>query len=159
VVGRWLSPGPRRRVVPGLYTLVGAALLPLVWYPGTIATATCFAVASAATAYQLGSQQAFLDAAPADRRGLAFGLFGTGPTIGQALGPVFAGALADVVGSGARMTVLATTVLASAVFLARLPSIPRPFPMVRRSPDRSPVNGRAPSELCRSVRCEPCTPA
>ncbi|HEY7761954.1 MAG TPA: MFS transporter, partial [Actinomycetota bacterium] len=41
VVGRWLSPGLRRRVVPWLYTLVGAALLPLVWYPGTIATATC----------------------------------------------------------------------------------------------------------------------
>jgi predicted MFS family arabinose efflux permease len=128
VVGRWLSPGLRRRVVPWLYTLVGAALLPLVWYPGTIATATCFAVASAATAYQLGSQQAFLDATPVDRRGLAFGLFGTGLMVGQGLGPVVAGALADVVGSGATMTVLGTTVLVSAVFLARLPPISPPAP-------------------------------
>ncbi|HET9311030.1 MAG TPA: MFS transporter [Actinomycetota bacterium] len=129
VVGRWLTPGLRRRIAPSLYTLLGAALLPLAWYPGTIATVTCFAIASAATAYQLGSQQAFLDAVPVDRRGLAFGLFGSGLMVGQGVGPVVAGALADVIGSGATMTVLGMTVLASALFLARLPRVrmsPRP---------------------------------
>jgi hypothetical protein len=48
--------------------------------------------------------------------------------VGQGLGPVAAGALADVVGSGATMTVLGTTVLVSAVFLARLPRIPHAAP-------------------------------
>ena len=122
VVGRWVSEAGRRRIVPVLFVLVGVPLVPLAWGPSTAATFALFALASAATAYQLGGQQAFLEAVPVDRRGLAFGLYGTGLMTGQGLGPVAAGSLADVVGAATTITVLGGLVLVAAVFLARLPS-------------------------------------
>jgi len=127
VVGRWLSAGQRQRAVPWLFGTVGIALLPLAWHPGMPFTAGCFAVASAATAYQLGGQQAFLDAVPEQRRGLAFGLFGTGLMTGQGLGPVLSGILADRFGAGLTITLLGGAVLIAAIPLARLPRLdPRP---------------------------------
>ena len=129
VVGRWFSPRARRAAVPWLFVLVGAALLPLAWNPTTLTTAVCFGVASAATAYQLGGQQAFLDAVPPAHRGLAFGLVGTGIMTGQGIGPVLAGVLTDMVGAATTITVLGAAVLLAAVFLARLPR-----PCGRRGP-------------------------
>ena len=122
VVGRWVSEATRRRLVPVLFVLVGVPLVPLAWGPTTPVTLALFALASAATAYQLGGQQAFLEAVPEDRRGLAFGLYGTGLMTGQGLGPVAAGGLADVVGAALTITVLGGLVLVAAPFLARLPS-------------------------------------
>src|SRR6185503_9150920 len=119
VVGRWLSASQRRRSVPWLFGAVGIALLPLAWHPSMSVTAGCFATASAATAYQLGGQQVFLDAVPEQRRGLAFGLFGTGLMTGQGLGPVLAGALADQVGAGQTITLLGVAVLIAGIPLAR----------------------------------------
>ncbi len=72
-------------------------------------------------AYQLGGQQAFLTAVPPARRGLAFGLFGTGLMGGQGLGPVLAGGLADVVGAGVTMSVLGVEVILAAARYGRLP--------------------------------------
>ncbi len=128
VVGRWVSPEGRRRSVPWLFVLVGLPLVPLAWGPSTPATLLLFAVASAATAYQLGGQQDFLDALPEDRRGLAFGLLGTGMMTGQGIGPVAAGGLADLVGAAVTITVLGSLVVVAAVFLARLPQRTRPQP-------------------------------
>jgi predicted MFS family arabinose efflux permease len=125
VVGRWLSPGQRYRAVPWLFSAVGVALLPLAWHPSVPFAAGCFAAASAATGYQLGSQQAFLDAVPVARRGLAFGLFGTGLMAGQGLGPVLAGILADRFGAGLTITLLGLAVLIAAIWLARLPCLDR----------------------------------
>jgi predicted MFS family arabinose efflux permease len=125
VVGRWLSPSQRRRVVPWLFGTVGIALLPLAWHPNMPLAAGCFAAASAATAYQLGGQQAFLDAVPEQRRGLAFGLFGTGLMTGQGLGPVLSGILADRFGAGLTITLLGGGVLIAAIPLARLPRLNR----------------------------------
>jgi hypothetical protein len=122
VVGRWVSEAARRRIVPVLFVLVGVPLVPLAWGPSTPVTLALFALASAATAYQLGGQQAFLEAVPEDRRGLAFGLYGTGLMTGQGLGPVAAGGLADLVGAATTITVLGGLVLVAAPFLARLPS-------------------------------------
>jgi MFS family permease len=121
VVGRWLSAAQRRRAVPWLFVLVGVGLLPVCAHPATPVAFCCFAVASAATAYQLGGQQAFLDAVPDRRRGLAFGLFGTGLMAGQGLGPVLSGSLADVIGASATVTALGVAVLITAPVLARLP--------------------------------------
>lgn len=123
LVGRCLSPAHRRRAVPGLFVLLGVALLPLAWHPTLAVSAGCFAVASAATAYQLGGQQAFLDVVPDARRGLAFGLFSTGLMTGQGLGPVLSGTLADLVGAGVTITVLGSSVLVAATVLARLPRL------------------------------------
>jgi predicted MFS family arabinose efflux permease len=125
VVGRCFSPSRRYRAVPWLFSVVGIALLPLAWHPGLLLTAGCFAAAAAATAYQLGGQQTFLDAVPEARRGLAFGLFGTGLMTGQGLGPVLSGALADQFGAGVTITLLGVAVLIAALPLARLPRAAR----------------------------------
>jgi MFS family permease len=78
-------------------------------------------VASAGTAYQLGGQHAFLGAVPDARRGLAFGLFGTGMMGAQGIGPVLGGWLAEGIGAGATMTLLGVAVLLVAPVLGRLP--------------------------------------
>ena len=138
VVGRWLSAARRRRAVPWLFVLVGIPLLPLAWGPSTAVTVALFTVAGAATAYQLGGQQDFLDAVPDARRGLAFGLYGTGMMTCQGVGPVVAGVLADVVGAAVTITALGATVLFAALFLARLPAQHGPV----ASPDPAPVAAR-----------------
>jgi predicted MFS family arabinose efflux permease len=122
-VGRCLSPARRRRAVPWLFVLLGVALLPLAWNPSMPVSAACFAVASAAMSYQLGGQQAFLDAVPDVRRGLAFGLFSTGLMTGQGIGPVLSGTLADLVGAGVTITALGSAVLVAATVLARRPRV------------------------------------
>jgi predicted MFS family arabinose efflux permease len=121
IVGRLLTEPQRRRAVPWLFTLVGFALLPVCAQPATPLAFCCFGLASAATAYQLGGQQAFLASVPDSRRGLAFGLFGTGLMAGQGLGPVLSGALADVIGAATTVTALGAAVLCAAPNLARLP--------------------------------------
>lgn len=126
VVGRWLSPALRRRSTPWLFALVGLSLLPLAWHPSLLVTGLCFAVASAATAYELGSQQAFVDSVPVARRGLAFGLFSTGLMGGQGVGPVLAGVLADVVGAGLTMSVLGVAIVLAAALVGRVPDTRRP---------------------------------
>jgi predicted MFS family arabinose efflux permease len=115
IVGRFLSARARRRATPWLYALVGAPLLPLILHPGLLGTGLCFTLASAGMAYQLGGQEAFLDAVPEDQRGLGFGLLGTGLMGGQGIGPVLAGSLADTVGAAATMTALGVAILLAAV--------------------------------------------
>jgi predicted MFS family arabinose efflux permease len=122
IVGRWLSQAQRRRAVPWLFPLVGIALAPIALHLATPAAFCCFALASAASAYQLGGQQAFLDAVPEARRGLAFGLFGTGMMAGQGVGPVVSGSVADIVGAGLTVTLLGVAIVCAAPFLARVPS-------------------------------------
>lgn len=122
VVGRWVPAAARRRAVPWLFVFVGVALLPLGVHPPVAVAAGCVAVASAATAYQLGGQQAFVDAVPDARRGLAFGLLGTGIQTGQGIGPVLSGTLADAAGAGVTISVLGAVVLLLAPRLARLPA-------------------------------------
>lgn len=121
LVGRWLPPAWRRRAVPWLLALVGLGLLPLAWHPPIAVAVACLAGASAGGAYQLGGQQAFLDAVPPGRHGLAFGLFGTGLMGAQGIGPVVAGAVADGVGAGVTITGLGVAVLCAGMFLGRLP--------------------------------------
>ena len=121
VVGR-LFPAPlQRRATGWLFALVGLPLLPLALHPPLWLTGLCFALASAGMAYQLGGQEAFLEAVPEERRGLAFGLFGTGLMGGQGLGPVVAGGVAAAVGAGMTMTVLGAATLLAAVRYGPLP--------------------------------------
>ena len=107
-----------------------AGLLPLAWHPPIAVATACLAAASAGSAYQLGGQQAFIAAVPADRQGLAFGLFGTGMMGFQGLGPVVAGAVADGVGAGVTITGLGVAILVATVFLGRVPDV-RPRPSAR----------------------------
>ena len=124
LVGRWLPPYWRRRSVPWLLALVGAGLLPLAWHPPVAVAVACLAAASAGTAYQLGGQHAFLAAVPADRHGLAFGLFSTGMMGLQGVGPVVAGAVADVIGAGVTVTALGVAILATTLVWGRVPLEP-----------------------------------
>ncbi|MHA3701574.1 MFS transporter [Jatrophihabitans sp. YIM 134969] len=121
LVGRWLPARWRRRSVPWLLALVGVGLLPLAWHPPVAVAVACLAAASAGSAYQLGGQQAFLAAVPAERQGLAFGLVSTGIMGVQGLGPVLAGAVADVVGAGVTITALGVGILVVTAVLGRLP--------------------------------------
>jgi predicted MFS family arabinose efflux permease len=123
IVGRFLSARVRRRATPWLYALVGAPLLPVILNPGLLVTGLCFTLASAGMAYQLGGQEAFLDAVPEDQRGLAFGLFGTGLMGGQGIGPVLAGGLADTVGAAATMTALGVAILFAAIRYGPVPTV------------------------------------
>ena len=131
VVGRWLPPRWRRRSVPWLLALVGAGLLPLAWHPPVAVAVACLAAASVGSSYQLGGQQAFLDAVPADRQALAFGLLGTGMMGFQGLGPVISGAIADVVGAGVTITGAGVAILLSVAFVGKVPDVrPRAEPPV-----------------------------
>ena len=124
IVGRWCSAELRRNAVPWLYVLVGLPLLVLAGQPSPLIAGSCFAVASAAMAYQLGTQHAFVEAVPPAQRGLAFGLYGTGMMTGQGVGPALAGLLATAVGAGRTISVIGLCVVVSAVFLARVPDEP-----------------------------------
>lgn len=124
VIARWIPPRTRNRLVPWLFLLVGIALLPLAIHPGPVVAFACFLVASAAGAYQLGGQQRFLDVVPEQRRGVAFGLFGTGLQTGQGIGPVVAGLVADQLGAPPTIALLGAGVVVVAPWLARLPAAP-----------------------------------
>lgn len=122
LVGRFLPAPLQHRATPWLFALIGLPLLPLAWHPPLAVTGLCFALASAGMAYQLGGQRAFLAAVPEERRGVAFGLYGTGLMGGQGIGPVLAGLLANVLGAGATITALGVAILVAAARYGPLPS-------------------------------------
>ena len=95
VVGRLVPTPLQRRATPWLFGLVGLPLLPLALHPSLAMTGLCFMLASAGMAHQLGGRQAFVAAVPNGRRGLAFGLLGTGLMGGQGIGPIIAGLVAN----------------------------------------------------------------
>ncbi|WP_375485679.1 MFS transporter [uncultured Jatrophihabitans sp.] len=115
VVGRLLGPAARARALPWLLVGVGASLLPLAMTPGVAVAAGCCAVACGCLSYQLCGQQAFRQALPAAQQGVGFGLAGTGSMAGQGVGPVVAGALADVLHPGPTMAALGAAVVVYAV--------------------------------------------
>ena len=103
---------------------MGLPLLPLVAHLTLSATAGLLGLASAGFAYQLGRQQAFLDAVPAQSQGLAFGLYSTGIMTGQGLGPIAAGALASLLGTGPTMAVAGVAIIGFSLVMGR--THPRP---------------------------------
>jgi len=62
IVGRFCTPATRERLVLPLLLLMGLPLLPLVAHLPLAVTACLLGLASTGFAYQLGRQQAFLDA-------------------------------------------------------------------------------------------------
>ncbi len=72
--------------------LIGFVAAPGPWWAGILAF-----LAGCGLAYQLVLQRPFVDAVPEERRGLAFGLQGSGMMTVQGLGGVVAGGLAEVV--------------------------------------------------------------
>jgi predicted MFS family arabinose efflux permease len=97
VVGRFVSPEGRERLVFPLMLLLGAPLLGFAAQPGVAASAVLAAAGCACFAYNLGLQRPFVDAVPPERLGQAYGLQGAGVMTTQALGAAFAGGLAELV--------------------------------------------------------------
>jgi MFS family permease len=119
MVGRLCTPPTRERLVLPLLLLMGLPLLPLVAHLTLSVTAGLLGLASVGFAYQLGRQQAFLDAVPLQSQGLAFGLYSTGIMTGQGLGPIAAGALASFLGTGPTMALAGAAIIGFSLLLGR----------------------------------------
>jgi predicted MFS family arabinose efflux permease len=118
IVGRFCTPATRERLVCPLLLLMGLPLLPMVAHLPLAATAGLLGLASAGFAYQLGRQQAFLEAVPHQAQGLAFGLYSTGIMTGQGLGPIAAGAVASSLNAGPTMALAGLAIIVASLLLA-----------------------------------------
>lgn len=120
-VGRFVPPRLRERLTPWLALLLGVPLLVFALRPGVVAAAVTLAVAAAGFAYHLGLARRFLDAAPAEHRGQAFGLATTGTMTLQGLSMAGAGGLAELLAPGTVMALAgAASVLATLSLWRRL---------------------------------------
>ncbi|MEU4221474.1 MFS transporter [Actinoplanes sp. NPDC026623] len=117
LVARCAAPVLRERLTPWLALLLGVPLAAFLLRPGLVAAALVLALASAGFSYQLGLARRFLEAAPLQRRGQAFGLAGTGTMVLQGLAMAGGGALAEllapelVIALAGAASVLATLLL------------------------------------------------
>ncbi|MFH9197266.1 MFS transporter [Streptomyces anulatus] len=100
LVGRFLRPRARERLVVPLVTLAGLPLIGFAAEPGVGVSSCLLLLSGLGYAYGLGLQRPFLDALPQDGRGQAFGLLGSGSMTLQGVGPVCLGAVAAVIGTG-----------------------------------------------------------
>jgi MFS family permease len=79
-----------------LAILASAALIPCLLDPPLPVVGLLWVVAGLGTGYQLAANVAFVGAVPAERRAQAFGMVSAGLAVGQGIGVVVAGALAEV---------------------------------------------------------------
>ncbi|MEU8668582.1 MFS transporter [Streptomyces anulatus] len=100
LVGRFLRPPTRERLVVPLVALAGLPLIGFAAEPGVGVSSCLLLVSGLGYAYGLGLQRPFLDALPKDGRGQAFGLAGSGSMTLQGVGPVCLGAVAAAIGTG-----------------------------------------------------------
>ncbi|MFF5081796.1 MFS transporter [Actinoplanes sp. NPDC000266] len=95
VVGRFLRPSLRERLAGAFVVVLGAPLIVLLIAPPLPVVVALLVLAGTGYAYGLGVQRAFLEAAPADRRGQLFALFSTGLMALQGVGPLLLGVVAE----------------------------------------------------------------
>jgi hypothetical protein len=114
VVGRFVSPPLRTRLVGPLVLLLGLPTAALALHPPMWAVGLLLLFTGAGFAYSLGLQRVFLDAIPQTQRGQAFALLSTGLMSLQGLGPVVFGALAHVCGVRVAIAVSGLACAASA---------------------------------------------
>lgn len=115
VVGRFVRPPTRERLVGPLLVLQGACVAALALPVPLPVAATLMAGLGGGFAYSLGLQRRFLDALPTAHRGQAFGLLSTGLMTLQGLGPTAFGAVGEFgsmpvafAGAGLLIVVVAT---------------------------------------------------
>ena len=123
LVGRVLSAEQRRRWSTPLRVLLAAAFVPFVLPLPLPVAALLAAVGSAGYGASLLQQEQLVALAPQDVQGQALGVEGSARMTTQGLCAVGAGALADVVGAGVGITVLALSSLA--VTAALVPALRR----------------------------------
>jgi MFS family permease len=117
LAARFCPPAARRRLAFPLVVAMGGPLLTLPFRPPLLLAAVALLACGSGFAYQLGLQQAFLDALPERRRGQGFGLNSTGAMGGQGLTPAVTGALAGALGAGAAMAIAGAATIAAALAL------------------------------------------
>lgn len=119
VVGRFVLPATRERLVALLVAVLGLPLLVFAFGPPWPLCAVLLLVTGTGFAYSLGLQRSFLDALPEASRGQAFGLLTSGMMTVQGVGPAVFGALAEVVSVGAAISAAGIASLCMAGYLAR----------------------------------------
>jgi len=98
VVGRFMRPTTRTRLVAPLIGVLGVPLILLAANPPLVAVMALLAISASGFAYMLGLQQRFLDAVPPHHRGQAFTIQATGLMTLQGIGPVVTGAIGQLAG-------------------------------------------------------------
>ncbi|MDX3685612.1 MFS transporter [Streptomyces sp. AK04-4c] len=129
LVGRFLRPRTRERLVVPLVALAGLPLLGFVAEPGVGVSSCLLLISGLGYAYGLGLQRPFLDALPQDGQGQAFGLLGSGSMTLQGVGPVCLGAAASAgTGTGGAIALAGGAVALTAgwIFTWHLPTIGGP---------------------------------
>jgi MFS family permease len=116
---RWVSPPTRFRVMGTLAIGSCAPLMLCALRPNLGWLLVIFTVASAASAYQLAANAAFVVAVPPQSRGQAFGLVQALMNVGQGGAIVLAGALAQLTSPTWVVTVSGAVGTLAAVLLAR----------------------------------------
>lgn len=95
LLGRFVRPERRVRLVRPLALLTCALLVPLVADPPLPVTLVLLALSGVGMAFNLPLNALFVQAVPAAYRGRAFGIAGTGMFLAQGLGVLLAGAAAS----------------------------------------------------------------
>ncbi|MFJ4705175.1 MFS transporter [Streptomyces anulatus] len=130
LVGRFLRPRARERLVVPLVALAGLPLIGFAAEPGVGVSSCLLLLSGLGYAYGLGLQRPFLDALPRDGQGQAFGLLGSGSMTLQGIGPVCLGAVAAVIGTGGAIALAgcAAVLTAGWVLTWHPPASPAPAP-------------------------------
>ncbi|WP_411133280.1 MFS transporter [Streptomyces sp. C10] len=124
IVGRFLSPEARERLVAPLVAVLGLPLAVFVLSPPWAVCAVMLLLSGVGFAYGLGLQRAFLDAVPETSRGQAFGLLTSGLMTVQGVGPAVFGWVAETSTVGLAMALAGCATLCVAGFLTWMPVRP-----------------------------------
>jgi MFS family permease len=95
VVGRFLAPPTRLRLMGPLAVGACAVLILFFWKPDLYASLLVLFASGLCASYQLAANAAFVSAAPPERRSQAFGLAQGGMSLGQGTVMIVAGAAAQ----------------------------------------------------------------
>ncbi|MGW1154752.1 MFS transporter [Streptomyces rubiginosohelvolus] len=128
LVGRFLRPRTRERLVVPLAALAGLPLIGFAAEPGVGVSSGLLLLSGLGYAYGLGLQRPFLDALPQDGQGQAFGLLGSGSMTLQGVGPVCLGVVAAGIGTGGAIALAggAVAITAGWILTWHLPTIGGP---------------------------------
>ncbi|MFJ2432312.1 MFS transporter [Streptomyces anulatus] len=132
LVGRFLRPPARERLVVPLVALAGLPLIGFAAEPGVGVSSCLLLVSGLGYAYGLGLQRPFLDALPQDGRGQAFGLAGSGSMTLQGVGPVCLGAVAAVIGTGGAIALAGGAAVLTAGWILTWHPLASPAPAPNR---------------------------
>lgn len=136
VVGRFVPPATRDRLLEPLRLLLAAPFLLFWWGPPIPVAMVLVFVAAFGFAASLPLQERMVAHTAPEVRGQALGLRGTGLGAGQAVGAAFAGVVADALGSvpgGTGRTMALMGALSLLVTLALVPGLRRSAPLLQQA--------------------------